>query len=105
MMRPFKAGDKLSDHAVPMAELLAQLQAQMAEFKALRDQVDVSDSGSERPSTVRSPPSSLTDEGPLSSVYGENEAMRRLSDNLEGSLSFGEEEGSLADEEDEGGES
>lgn len=100
MMHPFKPGDKISDHAIPMADLLAQLQAQMAEFKALRDNVDVPDEGSERPRAVRSPPSSLTEE-PLSSVYGEYEAMLMLNQTRgESFLS----DGSLADEEDEDGE-
>lgn len=38
-MRPFKPGDKLEDHAVPMAEVMLQLQTQLAEFRALKEQL------------------------------------------------------------------
>ncbi|WEW58054.1 adenylate cyclase [Emydomyces testavorans] len=41
MMRPFKHGDTLGDHAVPMMEIIRQLQAQLAEFKALKEQISV----------------------------------------------------------------
>lgn len=40
MMRPFKPGDTLEDHAIPMPEVLQQLQVQLAEFKALKAQVN-----------------------------------------------------------------
>ncbi len=43
MMRPFRAGDRLEDHAVPMADILKQLQVQLAEFRALKDQINVTD--------------------------------------------------------------
>ena len=80
MMRPFKSGDKLLDHAVPMAELLSQLQAQMAEFKALKDHINISDASSDRPSTVHSPPS-MSDTLPWSSSYAGSDAeiMSRMS--------------------------
>ncbi|KAL2012027.1 hypothetical protein VTN00DRAFT_4745 [Thermoascus crustaceus] len=39
LMRPFKPGDKLEDHAVPMAEVMLQLQTQLAEFRALKEQL------------------------------------------------------------------
>ncbi|KAI9925149.1 cysteinyl-tRNA synthetase [Aspergillus wentii] len=45
MMRPFKPGDKLSDHAVPMSEVMQQLQTQLAEYKALKEQMAVSAAG------------------------------------------------------------
>lgn len=41
MMRPFRSGDRLEDHAVPMADILKQLQVQLAEFKALKEQINV----------------------------------------------------------------
>lgn len=40
-MRPFKPGDKLEDHAVPMGEVMRELQTQLAEFKALKEQLSV----------------------------------------------------------------
>jgi adenylate cyclase len=40
MMRPFKAGDQLNDHAVPIGEVLQQLQTQLAEYRALKEQID-----------------------------------------------------------------
>ncbi|KAJ5550519.1 hypothetical protein N7535_001538 [Penicillium sp. DV-2018c] len=41
MMRPFKPGDKLGDHAVPIGEVFQQLQTQLAEFQALKEQMAV----------------------------------------------------------------
>lgn len=41
MMRPFRPGDKLQDHAIPMALILNELQVQLAEFRALKDHIDV----------------------------------------------------------------
>jgi adenylate cyclase len=38
-MRPFKAGDSLRDHTVPIGEVMTQLQTQLAEFKALKEQL------------------------------------------------------------------
>ncbi|KAL3460278.1 phosphatase 2C-domain-containing protein [Aspergillus heterothallicus] len=40
MMRPFKAGDQLNDHAVPIGDILQQLQTQLAEYRALKEQID-----------------------------------------------------------------
>lgn len=45
MMRPFKPGDTLSDHAVPISEVLQQLQTQLAEFQALKEQMAVGAAG------------------------------------------------------------
>ena len=39
MMRPFKPGDRLEDHAVPIGEVMQQLQTQMAEYRALKEQM------------------------------------------------------------------
>lgn len=39
MMRPFRAGDTLDDHAVPIGEVLQQLQTQLAEYGALKEQM------------------------------------------------------------------
>ena len=36
-MRPFKPGDRLIDHAVPIAEVMQQLRTQLAEYKALKE--------------------------------------------------------------------
>ncbi|PGH06913.1 hypothetical protein AJ79_06386 [Helicocarpus griseus UAMH5409] len=40
MMRPFKKGYTIKDIAVPMADILGQLQVQLSEFKALKEQVN-----------------------------------------------------------------
>lgn len=45
MLRPFKPGDKLSDHAVPIGEVMQQLQTQLAEYRALKEQLAVSAAG------------------------------------------------------------
>lgn len=37
MMRPFKPGDRLIDHAMPIREVMQQLQTQLAEYKALKE--------------------------------------------------------------------
>ncbi|PYH89794.1 adenylate cyclase AcyA [Aspergillus ellipticus CBS 707.79] len=42
MMRPFRPGDQLSDHAIPIADVMQQLQNQLAEFRTLKEQIDVS---------------------------------------------------------------
>ncbi|GAT22120.1 adenylate cyclase AcyA [Aspergillus luchuensis] len=42
MMRPFRPGDQLNDHAVPITDVMQQLQAQLAEFRALKEQIDAS---------------------------------------------------------------
>ncbi|KAJ6160663.1 Ras-association [Penicillium chermesinum] len=39
MLRPFRSGDTLDDHAVPMAEVMQQLQTQLAEYRALKEQM------------------------------------------------------------------
>ncbi|KAJ6015173.1 Adenylate cyclase [Penicillium herquei] len=39
MMRPFKPGDRLQEHAVPIGEVMQQLQTQMAEYRALKEQM------------------------------------------------------------------
>ncbi|KAL4810890.1 hypothetical protein BDV18DRAFT_128183 [Aspergillus unguis] len=57
MMRPFRSGDQLNDHAAPIGEVLQQLQTQLAEYKALREQVAVSAAGI----TDTSPSSTETD--------------------------------------------
>lgn len=41
MMRPFKSGDTLQDHAVPVGEVMQQLQTQLAEYRALKEQIAV----------------------------------------------------------------
>ncbi|KAJ5669474.1 Adenylate cyclase [Penicillium macrosclerotiorum] len=45
MMHPFKPGDKLEDHAVPIGEVIQQLQTQMAEYRALKEQMAVGAAG------------------------------------------------------------
>jgi adenylate cyclase len=45
MMRPFKPGDKLKDHAVPISDVLQQLQTQLAEFQALKESLEVGAAG------------------------------------------------------------
>ncbi|KAJ5329816.1 Ras-association [Penicillium brevicompactum] len=39
MMRPFKPGDSLKDHAAPIKDVLQQLSTQLAEFQALKAQL------------------------------------------------------------------
>lgn len=39
IMRPFKPGDRLKDHAAPIGEVLQQLQTQLAEYQALKEQL------------------------------------------------------------------
>ena len=38
-MRPFKPGDRLKDHAAPIGEVMQQLQTQLAEYQALKEQL------------------------------------------------------------------
>lgn len=45
MMRPFKPGDRLEDHAVPIGEVMQHLQTQLAEYRALKDQMAVGVAG------------------------------------------------------------
>lgn len=39
IMRPFKPGDRLKDHAAPIGEVMQQLQTQLAEYQALKEQL------------------------------------------------------------------
>ncbi|KAL4949493.1 hypothetical protein BDW69DRAFT_174387 [Aspergillus filifer] len=57
ILRPFKPGDKLNDHAAPIGDVLQALQTQLAEYKALKEQIDVSAAGI----TGASPSSTATD--------------------------------------------
>ncbi|KAL4922877.1 hypothetical protein BDW62DRAFT_4141 [Aspergillus aurantiobrunneus] len=57
MMRPFKRGDQLNDHAAPIGDILQELQTQLAEYRALKEQVAVSAAGI----TGTSPSSTATD--------------------------------------------
>lgn len=41
MMQPFKPGDKLQNHAAPIGEVMQQLQTQLAEYQALKEQMAV----------------------------------------------------------------
>jgi adenylate cyclase len=50
-MRPFKQGDSLTDHAMPMGEILSQLQSQLAEFRALKGHLDLTATGAPDPAT------------------------------------------------------
>jgi len=61
MMRPFRPGDRLEDHAVPMADILKQLQVQLAEFKALKDQISVMDPSISVAKDGEDPPSVVGD--------------------------------------------
>ncbi|KAJ5994158.1 Adenylate cyclase [Penicillium sp. IBT 35674x] len=45
LMRPFKPGDRLEDHAVPIGEVMQQLQTQMAEYRALKEQMATGSAG------------------------------------------------------------
>ncbi|CAL5872353.1 uncharacterized protein PFLUO_LOCUS6617 [Penicillium psychrofluorescens] len=45
MMRPFRAGDSLNDHAVPILDVMQQLQTQLAEYSALKEQLAVGTGG------------------------------------------------------------
>lgn len=39
MLRPFRPGDRLNDHAVPIGEVMQELQTQLAEYRALKEQL------------------------------------------------------------------
>ncbi|PLN77214.1 serine/threonine phosphatase [Aspergillus taichungensis] len=39
MMHPFRPGDNLNDHAIPIGEVMQQLQTQLAEYRLLKKQV------------------------------------------------------------------
>ena len=45
MMRPFRPGDRLEDHAAPIGEVMQQLQTQLAEYRALKEQLAVDAAG------------------------------------------------------------
>lgn len=45
LMSPFRPGDTIKDHAGPMGDLMKQLSIQLAEFKALKEQVSSSNAG------------------------------------------------------------
>lgn len=45
MMRPFKPGDRLEDHAGPIGEVFQQLATQLAEYRALKEQMAVGAAG------------------------------------------------------------
>jgi adenylate cyclase len=45
MMRPFKPGDRLEDHAAPIGEIFQQLATQLAEYRALKEQMAVGAAG------------------------------------------------------------
>ncbi|KAH8689542.1 adenylate cyclase AcyA [Talaromyces proteolyticus] len=51
MMRPFKQGNHLHDYAMPMGEVLSQLQSQLAEFQALKESLDYAANGVPDPVT------------------------------------------------------
>lgn len=51
-MRPFQPGDTLDDHAVPIGEVMQQLQTQLAEYRALKEQM----AGGAAGISVRPPP-------------------------------------------------
>lgn len=45
MMQPFRPGDRLEDHAVPIGEVMQQLQTQLAEYRALKEQLAIGAAG------------------------------------------------------------
>ncbi|KAE8144587.1 hypothetical protein BDV25DRAFT_166492 [Aspergillus avenaceus] len=45
MLRPFRPNDRLNDHAVPIGNVLQELQTQLAEYRALKEQIAVSAAG------------------------------------------------------------
>ncbi|KAJ5168888.1 Adenylate cyclase [Penicillium canariense] len=45
LMRPFKSGDRLEDYAVPIGEIFQQLATQLAEYRALKEQMAVGAAG------------------------------------------------------------
>jgi adenylate cyclase len=50
-MRPFKPGDTLQDHTIPVGEVMTQLQTQLAEFKALKEQLRLGNPATPDPAT------------------------------------------------------
>ncbi|KAL6230803.1 hypothetical protein BDW75DRAFT_221748 [Aspergillus navahoensis] len=57
MLRPFKLGDRLDDHAAPIGDVLQELRTQLAEYKALKEQIAATGAGI----TGASPSSTATD--------------------------------------------
>ncbi|KAE8416613.1 hypothetical protein BDV36DRAFT_259589 [Aspergillus pseudocaelatus] len=45
MLRPFRPHDRLNDHAMPIRDVLQELQTQLAEYRALKEQIAVSAAG------------------------------------------------------------
>ncbi|KAF9889252.1 cysteinyl-tRNA synthetase [Aspergillus nanangensis] len=45
MMRPFRPGDRLADHAMPIGDVMQELKTQLAEYRALKEQIAVSAAG------------------------------------------------------------
>ncbi|KAE8356504.1 hypothetical protein BDV28DRAFT_127114 [Aspergillus coremiiformis] len=45
MLRPFRPHDRLNDHAAPIGEVLQELQTQLAEYRALKEQIAVGAAG------------------------------------------------------------
>ncbi|KAJ5495711.1 Adenylate cyclase [Penicillium diatomitis] len=45
LMRPFKPGDKLEDHAAPIGDIFQQLATQLAEYRALQEQMGTGAAG------------------------------------------------------------
>lgn len=62
-MRPFRPGDRLDDHAVPIGEVMQQLQTQLAEYRALKEQLATGAAGvaSQPPSQYSSIPMQATE--------------------------------------------
>ncbi|EED21998.1 adenylate cyclase AcyA [Talaromyces stipitatus ATCC 10500] len=52
MMHPFKQGGSLRDHAMTMAEVISQLQSQLAEFQALKDYLNTAATGAPDPAAI-----------------------------------------------------
>ncbi|KAL4765872.1 adenylate cyclase acyA [Aspergillus foveolatus] len=57
MLRPFKPGDRLDDHAAPIGDVLQELRTQLAEYRALKEQIATNGAGI----TGASPSSTATD--------------------------------------------
>ncbi|KAF7593932.1 cysteinyl-tRNA synthetase [Aspergillus hancockii] len=45
MLRPFRPHDRLNDHAMPIGDVLQELRTQLAEYRALKEQIAVSAAG------------------------------------------------------------
>jgi adenylate cyclase len=57
MLRPFKPGDRLDDHAAPIGDVLQELRTQLAEYRAFKEQIATNGAGI----TGASPSSTATD--------------------------------------------